>query len=92
MFARLSLTLAERSGALLIPKEALVYELAGRFVYRIKDGKAERVAVELGTEMDDRVEVRSGLSAGDEVVTDGRFRIRNGSPVRVVEGAAQGKG
>lgn len=91
MFARLTLTLAERAGAVLAPKEALVYELAGTYVYRIKDGKAERAAVELGAEIGDMIEIRAGLSAGDEVVTQGRFNIRNGSPVRVVEGGAPGK-
>lgn len=91
MFARLTLTLAERPGALLVPKEALVYELAGRYVYRVRDGKAERVAVQLGTETDDMIEVRSGVAAGDEVVTLGRFNIRSGSPVRVVGGGASGK-
>lgn len=91
MFARLTLTLAERPGALLVPKEALVYELAGNYVYRIKDGKAERVAVELGTENGDMIEIRAGLAAGDAVVTRGRFNIRSGSAVRVVEGGTPGK-
>lgn len=92
MFARLVLTLAERSGALMIPEDALVYELTGRFVYRIRDGKAERVAVEVGAMNDGTAEILSGLSAGDAVVTDGRFEVRDGSPVKVVAGRGPGTG
>jgi len=92
MFARLALTLAERADAMLVPKEALVYELAGRYLYRARDGKAERVAVEIGAEIGDMVEIRSGVAAGDQVVTNGRFQVRNGSPIRLIEGRAPGKG
>ena len=71
MFARLSLTLAERTGALLVPKEALVYELAGDYVYRIKDGKAERVAVELGTENGDLITDENGNAISVGPITQG---------------------
>jgi len=92
MFARLVLTLAERPGALMVPEEALVYELTGRFVYRIKDGKAERVAVKVGAMNDGMAEILSGLAVGDTVVTDGRFEVRDGSPVKVVAGGSPGTG
>ncbi|HEY9568597.1 MAG TPA: efflux RND transporter periplasmic adaptor subunit [Thalassobaculum sp.] len=92
MFARLTLTLAERPGALMIPKAALVYELAGRYVYVVRDGKAERVPVDVGAEVDDTVEIRSGLSVGDVLITDGRFRVRNGTAVRIVDDSASGEG
>src|SRR3546814_19367233 len=92
MFVRVTLALAARPGALMIPKAALVYELAGRYVYVVRDGKAERVPVDVGAEVDDTVEIRSGLSVGDVLITDGRFRVRNGTAVRTVDDSASGEG
>jgi membrane fusion protein (multidrug efflux system) len=45
------------------------------------------VAVEIGARRGTRVEVRQGLAPGDQVVTAGQLKLRDGSTVRVDEGA-----
>jgi membrane fusion protein (multidrug efflux system) len=54
-------------------------------VYRIKDGKLEKVEVELGFEdaVTERYEVRSGLSAGDTLVLGTAQGLAPGTPMRV---------
>jgi membrane fusion protein (multidrug efflux system) len=39
--------------------------------------------VKLGSSRGDQIAVVSGLKAGDEVVTSGVFKLRNGAPVLV---------
>ncbi len=48
---------------------------------------ARRVKIEPGLRQDGRVEVVSGLSAGQLVITEGALRVREGGPVVVVEEA-----
>jgi membrane fusion protein (multidrug efflux system) len=81
MFGRVRLILAERSSPL-VPEEALVQSGTERFVFRVVDGKAERVAVKTGLRRNAMVEILEGLSRGDLVVTAGQQRLRDGSPVR----------
>ncbi len=54
-------------------------------VYRIKDGKLEKVEVELGFEdaVTERFEIRAGLAAGDTLVLGTAQGLAPGTPMRV---------
>jgi membrane fusion protein (multidrug efflux system) len=82
MFVRVRLVLTERRRALVVAEEAIVPIGADQFVFRVVDGKAERVKVATGVRRGGRVEIREGLSAGDVVVTAGQIKLREGVPVR----------
>jgi membrane fusion protein (multidrug efflux system) len=84
LFARVDLVLSTREGALLLPEQAIVPQGEGHFVYRVLDGKAVRTPVELGLRQDGRVEIQSGLSAGETVVTAGHLKLADGKAVTVV--------
>jgi membrane fusion protein (multidrug efflux system) len=86
MFVRTRLIIAERPDALTIPEEALVPVGSSQYVFRVSDGKAERVKVETGVRRRGRVEIVSGLAAGDVVVTAGQIKLRDGVPVRMGTG------
>jgi len=86
MFARARVVLRENPNALLIPEEAVIAQGTESSVWRVDGGKALRVKVETGLRRDGRVEVVSGLSAGDQVVTAGQLRLnRDGQEVRVAD-------
>jgi membrane fusion protein (multidrug efflux system) len=86
MFARARLVLRENPEALVIPEEALIPQGAEVFVYRVDAGKAQRIAVKPGLRTDGKVEILSGLSEGDQVVTAGQLRLqRDGQEVRVID-------
>lgn len=84
MFVRVRLALAEKDAALMLPEQALVSDPAGAFVYRVVDGKAEKVKVRSGVRRDAQVEIVEGLAAGDVVVSAGQLKLRPGAPVRDV--------
>jgi membrane fusion protein (multidrug efflux system) len=84
MFAQVTAQLGQRD-ALLLPEEAVVNDSGGAFVWRIATGgEAERVGVQLGARQGGRVEVRSGLRAGDRIVTAGTHKVRAGQKVEAV--------
>jgi membrane fusion protein (multidrug efflux system) len=85
MFVRTRVILAERPGAVVLPEESLVPVGAEQYVFRVVEGKAERVKVVTGIRRAGRVEIVEGVRAGDLVVTAGQIKIRDGASVRVAE-------
>lgn len=85
MFARVALILATRSNALVVPEQALVPFGSDQFVYRVVDGKAVQTRIEPGRRMDGKVEIKSGVNAGDSVITAGQMKLRDGMPVAVLD-------
>ncbi|RPD88348.1 efflux RND transporter periplasmic adaptor subunit [Luteimonas sp. 100069] len=83
MFGRIHIDYDERADALVIPRSALLDE-GETAVYTVREGKAVRVPVELGYVDGNMIEVRSGLEAGDPVVTAGKVALREGSAVQVI--------
>lgn len=70
--------------ALSVPLSAVVNPGGARpAVFRVVDGRAERVAVELGGIVGDRVAVSGGLAAGDRVVVAGAAMLADGDLVEV---------
>ena len=73
--------------ALIIAEEAIVPRGGRTFVYvvnpRAEPTTAEQREVQLGARQPGRVEVVSGVSAGEMVVKHGTFKLRPGAPVRI---------
>jgi len=89
MFARVRLIMQQRADVAFVPEEALVSAPGNvQFVYRINDGKAQRVEVATGVRLGARVEIVRGVQAGDVVVTAGQLKLRDGAPVQVVRSGA----
>ncbi|HVF16825.1 MAG TPA: efflux RND transporter periplasmic adaptor subunit [Steroidobacteraceae bacterium] len=88
MFMTVKLIRAERP-ALMLPEEALVPEGNKKFVFVVRDGKAARVEIETGRRRPGEVEVVSGLDEGDQVITEGTQKVREGAPVKPVQAGAE---
>ncbi|MDT8343604.1 MAG: efflux RND transporter periplasmic adaptor subunit, partial [Thermohalobaculum sp.] len=86
MFMSLTLTLAEAE-ALMVPEEAIVVQAAEVFVFVVANGRAERREVTTGQRQAGWIAVTAGLAPGEQVVTRGLQRVRDGVPVKVL-GAA----
>lgn len=85
--ADVEVILAARADALRVPTPAL---LEGNRVLVVENGKLAERRLEIGLKNWDWTEVRSGLSAGDLVVTSlDRPEIRAGVEVRVAPGTAK---
>ena len=87
MFARVRLITRDARDALVLPEQALVPQGDQQFVYRIADGKALRVRVEVGQRRDAKVEILNGVAKDDLVVTAGQLKLRDGVPVTVAASA-----
>jgi membrane fusion protein (multidrug efflux system) len=83
LFARASLGLARHENAPVIPEEAIMPQGNEHFVYRIAGGKAAMVKVTTGIRRDAVVEILSGLTASDTVVTAGQLKLHEGAPVSI---------
>ena len=71
-----------RPNALVVPKRAILLERDQNIVYRVQEGVAVRTPVAVGLSAQDLVEITSGLSAGEVVVTVGHESLRDGASVR----------
>ena len=86
MYADVSILAQERTGALLVPRAAVIDRGDGqKTAYVVVDGRAEPRAVTTGLTDADRIEILSGVSAGDVVVVAGQTNLTAGAPVKVVE-------
>lgn len=82
MFMNVSLQVAARDNALLAPEEAIVAEGPRQLAFVVKDNKIERRVVQIGQRQQGRVEVVSGLAAGEVIVVRGVQRVRPGQTVQ----------
>lgn len=90
MLARVSLEVERRSGVLVVPYGGLIIESAtgGGVAYRayvIEGDVARERTVTLGIIDGPRVEVRSGLKAGELLVTKGQHLLTNSRKVKIEE-------
>lgn len=92
MFVRVEVELPAGETLVVVPATAIAYASYGNSVYVVEkmkhpDGKeyvgVRQLFVKLGATRGDLVAVTGGLKAGDEVVSAGVFKLRNGAPVQV---------
>lgn len=83
MFASLTLITDEKQNAIQVPTESIVPEMNEKKIWVVNNGRASLVPVVTGTRTATMIEVLSGLSAGDTVLTTGLMQLRDNMPVRV---------
>ena len=81
MFLTISLSVATRENALVVPEDALVAEGVRQFLFIVVDGRAQRREIKLGMRMQGEVEILSGIGADDSVIVRGLQRVRPNLPV-----------
>lgn len=84
-FARVELVLKSKGSALMIPTEAVIPEQKGSKVFIVQNGKAVSKKVQLGTRGAKDVEVLSGLSVGDTLITTGIMQVKPDGDVEIRE-------
>ncbi|OZI77550.1 efflux RND transporter periplasmic adaptor subunit [Bordetella genomosp. 12] len=88
MFARVQLQFGQ-DRALVVPEAALAPAGQSQYVFRVRDGRAEKIEVGVGERREGRAEILTGLGAGDQVVIAGLQRLTDGAPVSIVNGGAK---
>ena len=84
MFARSTFDMGEKQGVMV--SDVAVQKQVGsaeRYVYVIRDGKAERRSVKVGRQVEGYVDILSGVEAGEDVAVTALSRLYDGAPVDV---------
>ncbi len=68
-----------------IPRAALVESLKNPYVYVVNNNIAQQRVIKIGRELGDKIEVLSGLSAGETVVVTGQLNLSEGKPVQITK-------
>jgi RND family efflux transporter MFP subunit len=67
---------------MVVPRNAVMQDQQGSYVFRVVGGTAQRVAVTTGLESDQWTEITSGLQPDEAVVSVGNYELKDGMPVR----------
>ena len=69
----------------MIPQVALMQDAKGSYVFKVVEGKAQPTPVVLGYNIGNNVLVKSGLNAGDVIITSQLIKLRPGVPVTPIQ-------
>jgi RND family efflux transporter MFP subunit len=83
MFAEATLVTTEKANVLAVPEASVVTRDGKSYVFVIIDNKAQRREVAPGLRAEGKVEVTSGVSAGEQVVVVGQNLLNDGDTVTV---------
>lgn len=83
-FVTIDILRESHAGSVLLPRQAVLRELQSAHVFVAKDGVAEKRAVRLGLEEGERIQVLSGVRAGERVIVAGQGSLKQGSAVEIL--------
>lgn len=86
MFARSTFNMGDKTG-IMVPDVAVQKQVGSseRYLYVIRDGRAERRSVKVGRQVGSEVDILSGVAAGEEVAVTALSRLDDGVEVEVKE-------
>jgi multidrug efflux system membrane fusion protein len=91
LFVQVALQLTTDPNAIVVPAVAVQTSQQGQYVYVIKpDRTAELRNVQIDRQQGEETIIAQGLSAGEEVVTDGHLRLTPGARVSVAGESGEG--
>lgn len=94
LFVQVTLSLTAEANVIVVPAAAVQPSASGQFVYVIRqDRTAEVRPVAVARQFGEEMIIARGLSAGEEVVTDGQLRLTPGAQVSIAQrGGGPGDG
>ncbi|MDO3643038.1 efflux RND transporter periplasmic adaptor subunit [Mucilaginibacter sp. L3T2-6] len=82
MTAVLKIADYSKQNVIVVPVKAVQHSETGDFVFINQNGIARRVVVTVGATYAGQSEIKSGLKAGDELITDGATDIEDGDKIK----------
>lgn len=77
------LVVAEKKEAIVVPREAVFVKSGAKFVFIVRDEKAHQSAVETGLQDLEKIEIVSGVQAGDMIISKNVGRLYPGISVKI---------
>jgi membrane fusion protein, multidrug efflux system len=88
-FVRVEVVVATRQNVVTVPTQAVMAGPDGSYVYVVgTDNRVKRVAVQVTARQGAIAVIGEGLSGGEKVVTDGQYRLDNGTKVAIQQTTA----
>jgi len=82
-FADISIQVGDKSKAIMVPTIAYIPDIAGAKLFVSRGGKAVSVPVTAGIRTEKEIQILTGISVGDTVLTSGILQLRPNTPVEV---------
>lgn len=82
MFARVEVRVGTHPQAVQIPIDAVSRLEDAQYVYVVRDGKAQRVNIQIGARNGSLVEITEGLTGDEQVIVSGKDLVYDGTPVQ----------
>jgi membrane fusion protein (multidrug efflux system) len=83
MFVTVTLVHSENPNAITVPTAVIQKDAQGTYVLVVKDNIAIRTPVQTGIEQNNRIEIVSGLSGTEDIITTGQQLVRDGTQVKI---------
>ncbi|MDO3640650.1 efflux RND transporter periplasmic adaptor subunit [Mucilaginibacter sp. L3T2-6] len=84
-FAKINLKLDQIAKTIMVPTQCVIPDLKDNKVFIYQNGIAEAKVVKTDLRTDTRIEITSGLKAGDSLIVSGLIQIRNKVPLKVLK-------
>ncbi len=85
MFCQVSISTENSENAITLPRETVLRNMDQLYVYVIEDGVAKTREVTTGIDNGKDVEILSGLSVGDVVITEGQTYVTDNEKVNLIQ-------
>ncbi|MDH5559471.1 MAG: efflux RND transporter periplasmic adaptor subunit [Deltaproteobacteria bacterium] len=83
MLVRIKMTTVSLSDQIVVPRNSVQEDESGSYVFIVLDGKSQKKPITTGISVDEIIQVRSGLSYGDELIVTGQQLLTDDEPIEV---------
>jgi len=90
-FAKINLKLDQIPKTIMVPTQCVIPDLKDNKVFVVEKGIAVSKTVKTDLRTDTKIQIISGLKAGDSLIVSGLIQIRNKVPVKVLENRKNNK-
>jgi len=87
MYGEVRLVVDTRADVVVVPQQAILDQGEKKVVYVVENGQAKMKEVKVGLTLGDRAEIVDGLQAGEALVVEGQYSLKDGSPVSTETGS-----
>lgn len=81
MYGEVQLVVDSRKDAISVPQYALLDQGQDKIVYVVENNTAKMRKVQVGMTLGTMAEITSGLQAGEMLIVEGQYAVRDGAPV-----------
>jgi RND family efflux transporter MFP subunit len=85
MLMETQIQMVQYSSNFVVPKVSVITEGSDQFIFRVKDGVAEKIPVETGQSRGLLIQISGPVKEGDLLVIQGQTYLQKGTAVKVVE-------